>query len=138
MEEKEIVINTCHGGFGLSHEAVMEYAKLKKMTLYVEGEPDDMMINYYRVPIDKYKKYQEKWLKEDGDHRRINKKDWYLSVYDIDRGDKDLIKVIKKLKSKANGQCADLKIIKIPSDIKYEIEEYDGNEWVAEKHKIWS
>jgi len=36
-----------------------------------------------------------------------------------------------------NGQCASLKVVEIPDDVDYEIEEYDGNEWVAEKHRVW-
>ena len=31
---KSIVINACYGGFGLSYEAVMLYAKKKGMELY--------------------------------------------------------------------------------------------------------
>lgn len=42
------------------------------------------------------------------------------------------------MKSKADGKCAELKIIEIPDDIEWEIEEYDGWEHVAEKHRVWS
>jgi len=54
-----------------------------------------------------------------------------------DRENPLLIKVIKKLGKKANGPYSNLKIIKIPADIEYEIEENDGLEWVAEKHRVW-
>jgi hypothetical protein len=27
--------------------------------------------------------------------------------------------------------------VDIPDDVKWEIEEYDGNEWVAEVHRTW-
>ena len=33
--------------------------------------------------------------------------------------------------------CSTLKIIEIPDDVDWIIEEYDGNEWVAEKHRTW-
>jgi len=49
-----------------------------------------------------------------------------------------LIKVVKKLGKKASGFCANLKIVKIPDDIEYKIEEYDGLESVEEKHKSWN
>ena len=38
----------------------------------------------------------------------------------------------------ANDDFAKLKIIKIPNNVKWQIEEYDGSEWVAEKHRTWS
>jgi len=31
-----------------------------------------------------------------------------------------------------------LKIVDIPDGVEWEIEEYDGMEWVAEKHRTWS
>jgi len=33
---------------------------------------------------------------------------------------------------------ADLKIVEIPDGTNYEIDEYDGNEHVAEVHRTWS
>ena len=33
--EVKIVINVCYGGFGLSHKAIMKYAELKGIKLYV-------------------------------------------------------------------------------------------------------
>jgi len=55
----------------------------------------------------------------------------------IDREDPRLIKVVKKLGEKANGPLANLKIVKIPADIKYEIEECNGVEWLVDEHRFW-
>ncbi len=55
-----------------------------------------------------------------------------------DRADPTLIEVVQIMGSKANGRCAKLKVIEIPDGIEWEIKEYDGNEWVAEKHRTWS
>ena len=66
----------------------------------------------------------------------INKVEW-LHQRDIPRDDEALIKVVKTLKKKANGRCADLQIVKIPDDVEYEISEYDGLEHIAEKHRTW-
>jgi len=30
-----------------------------------------------------------------------------------------------------------LKVVEIPDDVEWNVQEYDGNEWVAEKHRIW-
>ncbi len=97
-----------------------------------------LLILIIKFPPAKYKKYSEKWRKEDGDYRRINAKDWYFSDSDIKRDDEELINVVKELGSKANGKCAKLSIVKIPSHIEWEISNYDGMETIEEKHRTWS
>ena len=57
---------------------------------------------------------------------------------DIPRDDAVLILVVEELGDAANGLCADLKIVEIPDEVDWYVEEYDGNEWVAEKHRTWS
>ena len=57
---------------------------------------------------------------------------------DIPRDDAALIQVVQELGDGANGYCADLKIVEIPNDVDWYIEEYDGTEWVAERHRTWS
>jgi hypothetical protein len=59
-------------------------------------------------------------------------------VSDIARDDPLLIKVIRELGPAADGLHAELKIVEIPADVEWQIGEYDGNEWVAEKHRTWS
>ena len=56
---------------------------------------------------------------------------------DISREDKYLIEVVETLGSGADGRYAELKIVEIPDDVKYTVEEYDGSEWVAEVHRTW-
>ncbi len=63
---------------------------------------------------------------------------WYL-LTDVKRDDTDLIAVIEELGlDAASGQTAKLKIITIPEDVDWVIEDYDGVEWVAEKHRTWT
>ena len=55
------------------------------------------------------------------------------------RNNPKLIECIETLGSYvASGECAEIKIVEIPDDVSWEIEEYDGIEWVAESHRIWS
>ena len=60
---------------------------------------------------------------------------WYDR--DIPRDDPYLIKIVRDLGMTANGAHANLKIIEVPPEVEWQIEEYDGNEWVAEKHRVW-
>ena len=54
------------------------------------------------------------------------------------RVDKDLIEVIESLGNKADGFCANLKVVEIPDGIDWEIDEYDGLEKINEAHRSWS
>lgn len=56
---------------------------------------------------------------------------------DIERNDPLLIQVVEELQEKANGSCAKLKIVEIPDGIEWEIDEYDGQESIHEKHDTW-
>ena len=55
----------------------------------------------------------------------------------IERDDPHLVKVVETLGKKANGRFARLKVVDIPEDVDWQIEEYDGLEWVAEMHRTW-
>jgi hypothetical protein len=55
----------------------------------------------------------------------------------IPRDDPYLVKIVRDLGMTANGTHANLKIVEVPPDVEWQIEEYDGNEWVAEKHRTW-
>jgi hypothetical protein len=57
--------------------------------------------------------------------------------YTLERNDPILIEVIEELGETANGSYAELKIVEIPDDINWVIQEYDGIEWVAEVHQTW-
>ena len=55
---------------------------------------------------------------------------------EVSRSDPFLIEAIQKAKN-PNGICADITIVEIPDDVKWQIEEYDGSEWIAEVHRTW-
>ena len=56
---------------------------------------------------------------------------------DIARDSDLLVRVVGELGSAADGAVARLAVVEIPDGIEWAIEEYDGNEWVAEKHRTW-
>ena len=59
------------------------------------------------------------------------------TYYGIERNDPCLVQVVEEHGAKANGRCADLKIVDIPVDVEWYIHEYDGLEAVYEKHRVW-
>ncbi len=58
-------------------------------------------------------------------------------AYDIKRDDPHLVQVIEEMGARANGEFSSLVIVEIPADVDWEIDEYDGLEWVAEAHRRW-
>jgi hypothetical protein len=138
--EMKIVINSCYGGFGLSYEAVMLYAKLKGIKLYAfQRKVDKKSLTFEKcIPYKKGDKafmisYSTKPLK-DGKYE----KDSYFLEIDIERNDPALVKVVETLGKKASGDCAELRIVEIPKGIKWSIDEYDGIESIHEEHRSWS
>jgi len=143
---KEIVINKCYGGFGLSHKAIMRYAELKGFELYCYTEKRDdkgrMIWGEFREcnpeKEDCYTVYYYK--KELTEDELTNQKDtdkYFFYEMDLDRDDKTLVQVVKELGEDANGRHANLEVVEIPDDVKWCLEEYDGIEWVAEQHRTW-
>ena len=67
-------------------------------------------------------------------------KDWQedWSYYDIERNNQYLVRVVEELPDEANGRFAELKVVDIPDEVEWQLEEYDGKEWIAEKHRIWN
>ena len=72
----------------------------------------------------------------------IPKPEHFYADHDVKRDDPILIGIIEKIGLQAaGGGFAKLKIIQIPDDVPSDgwvIMEYDGMEWVAEKHRIWT
>lgn len=65
------------------------------------------------------------------------KEQWWDS--NIPRDCPILVGMIEELGSASvSGVYADLRIVEIPDDVSWEVDEYDGLEWVAEQHRTWS
>lgn len=111
----KIVINSWYGGFCLSDEAIRLYAKLAGIVL-VEAQSDFCGTEFYCDTVSD---------------------ETYFSYYDIERDDGFLIEVCETLGDAANGRYAKLKVVEIPDDTKWELCNYDGREWIAEKHRTW-
>jgi hypothetical protein len=145
----KVVINACYGGFGLSPYAEVAYLKRKgkKAFFYTQdrssGEgvlhssylritakeaAEELM--YYTFSVDLGAQISSTVLDE-------NMNDVYLCTSDLERSDPDLVAVVEELGPKADGYCAKLKVVEIPDGTAYKIEQYDGNEHIAETHQTW-
>jgi hypothetical protein len=58
------------------------------------------------------------------------------SGYDL-RTDAKLVECVETLGEKADGRFAELKVVEIPDDVEWEIDEYDGLETIHEVHRVW-
>ena len=129
----KVVINTCYGGFNLSHEGMMRYYELKGIKVY-PFKDEYHLWTYSTVPEDEYDALQKE-AEETGDYKKINSV--YLSLYDVERNDPALIQTVEEMGKAANGDYSELKIVDIPDDITWVIKEYDGMEHIAESHRTW-
>ena len=59
---------------------------------------------------------------------------WY---YDIPRNCPVLVSIVEEQGVAINTSYSDLRIVEIPDDVDWYIEEYDGREHVAERHRTW-
>jgi hypothetical protein len=57
--------------------------------------------------------------------------------FEIKRNDPILVEIVEQLGEAAGGFFSALKVVEIPDDVEWGIEKYDGNEWIAEKHRTW-
>lgn len=139
----KIVVNRCHGGFGLSEAAIYRYAEIKGLTLYPEKDSvSGFIVTYWTKPpkeragILTHGEFQhasqEERIKSNKARRAC-----VLSSSDIPRDDFTLIQVVEEMGEGVNGKHARLEIVEIPDGVDWEIAEYDGAEWVAEKHRTW-
>jgi len=141
----KVVINRCYGGFGLSHEAVMRYFEIKGITVYPEQEGSIGSWKFWTYwivkPEDRIesKEGEAFYVMSMEDRRAYNQAHSEQTVYprDIERHDPALVQVVEEMGDKANGDHAELKVVEIPDDVNYIIEEYDGLEHIAEQHRTW-
>ncbi len=108
---REIAINICYGGFGLSRKAMEFLCELGDKKAKEVLNPSSQL----------------------GGHES------FFSDIHYERRDCPLlIQAIKILGEEAYGNYSKLKIVEIPDDVEWQIEEYDGMEHIAEKHRMWS
>ena len=140
----KIAINSCYGGFGLSEEVLMRYAELQgyKPGIYVEDEFHTKVIIVPRSEYIEQNNLVKSLRGGDKDLYHQERKVLEGMVvwgFDIKRDDPLLIRAIEETGEKESSDCLGaIKVVEIPDDVDWEIKEYDGAEWVAERHRTWS
>lgn len=112
----KIVINKCHGKFCLSHKAFLRLRELGQQQALQE------------VDLGAY------WPQGS----TPNEPSLNQFGTEISRDDRMLVQVVEELRAEANGHCAALKIIEVPPDVPWLIENAHGVERVSEVHRAWS
>jgi hypothetical protein len=116
MKTRKILINSDFGGFFLSDEAVELYLNKKGLKFTAEDKSSlfsDRHIIFY----------------VNGGH---------FSEHCLKRDDPILIETVEDLGLKASGDTfSSLKIVEIPYEVDWVLQDHDGLEWIAEKHRTW-
>ncbi len=137
----KIAINRCYGGFGLSRKAIRRIAEINGKECFFfnmvgshtptyvpipDEDPEPILCFAFDVPNPgEHEDNEDFW------------KDHYLDYGSPERNDPVLIQVIEELGDEASGVCAKIEIVDVPEDVSWNIQEYDGQEWVAEEHRTW-
>jgi hypothetical protein len=137
---QKVVINTCYGGFSLSTACIREWAKRQEREAYFFVSSDE---NKY-VPVEEVDLFKRSFVKAfdvpNPNEYEMNdlEENHYIDDRPIRRDDELLISVIEDLGADfCSGSYASLKVVEVPDDVCWNIEEYDGVEWVAEVHRVW-
>jgi hypothetical protein len=118
----KIVISVCPGGFGLSRKAAER--------LRDEGYP---------LAIEEFKTRTEWAEGEDPGLQALATLTHNQRLRRMPRDDPALIRIVEELGPEvASGENAKLKVVEIPDDVEWEIDEYNGSEQIAEKHRTWN
>lgn len=114
---RSVIINTEFGGFLLSSDAKKEYLKRSQIeyTIISRGDRNSDLVYGPLIVVDGDPIWEDK----------------------LSRDDLTLVSVVQDLGELANGVNCKLKIVKIPADIDWVIEDYDGREYVVERHRFW-
>jgi len=142
----KVLINKCYGGFNVTPEVIKRLVVLEakciekiapKKYYGVESEWKKDFPNYLDMGDGFFAHKHGYNVYKDGFLYQLN--DGYGDEKSKTRTDKNLISVFEELGSEnSSGMCAKLGVVEIPDGIDFVIEEYDGYESVAEKHRTWN
>lgn len=158
----KVVVNRCYGGFSLSAKAVKRLAELQGRKAYIyKTDPKHygrvVRLSVKELRTDKggfFTAYdlptadevntllfvQDKWDTMTAEERQASNElidKHVIETRPHDRTDPLLVQVVEELGDEASGYLSELKIVEIPDDIEWSIDDYDGMERVEEAHRSW-
>lgn len=150
----KVVINRCFGGFGLSdaaYEWLIAHGIPAKKYITPERDPATGLYNresfeeciYDRSLTPKgenqYNDYYWKAVESNRPASPFGGRYWdSWSRADESRSHPLIVQCVEELGSKvASAALAELEVVEIPDGVKWIVEEYDGSERVAERHRTW-
>jgi len=118
----KVIINVCYGGWGVSDEGVLEFAKRSGFKLWTmdSGYGDT---NFY--------------MKDPEGLTDEEQNDEFFWSGDIDRTDPILVAMVEEDPGKWDGKFSELQVVELPVGLDYEIDDYDGIETIHETHRSW-
>lgn len=154
----KVLISKNYGGFTIPYYIMEEYAKKtnKPIYYYLEGYLENgkkfTKLNFLELE-EKYQfslRYKEKDFGDilqaeyssDNFQEILGEIISHETDYKIEnlRTNETLINIVEEnmsLMNNDNQNFAKLKVVEIPDDVDWEVEDYDGVEWIAEKHRVW-
>ena len=143
----KVVINRCFGGFSISLEAArhMAAAGSKRAQLDV-ADHEKTLLDFAaykatgKVPDGRDDFYGRIW---DISIKYDKEPDFhgygYVNGMDggYERDDPLLVAAVEALGKESFGRASELAVVEIPDSVEWEIDEYDGKEHIAEKHRTW-
>lgn len=117
LSEERILICGTYGGWGISREAFLRLRELGQEDALREPDIGE--------------------LYSDGSGPRKSFSNLESFGRDIPRNDPLLLQVWDEMGDSMSASLCKIVEVKVPVGVEWDIEEYDGNEWVAEKHRTW-
>lgn len=147
---KKVILNKCYGYFSVSGVGYAKYCEKigKPCFMYKMSFDQDLdkvtytKKNIYEDRVGIFDIFLTKYI---GDvttrpNSLIHDKDIQDAIIDLDsdhREDPILIEVVEELGEDANDWCSQLKVVEIPDDLDYVIDNNDGIETLHQRVQTW-
>ena len=122
----------------INHKKEIQSSSHSFQLPYFPNMPRKVVINTGYGGFSLSKEVKQQYLQATKDVKRGEY--WHIDTH-IERDDPCLIQLIESVGIElAGGVSSQLKIVELPDDVPedgWTIMEYDGMEWVAEKHRTW-
>ena len=141
----KVVINRCFGGFGLSKEGYVRYCELAGLPCFIEEDKKYSSLGLFtcwllpqaeRVDNKEGDAFYSMSMEERIAYNNIHSEQT-LYDRDIERNDPFLVQLVEENTELYSGRHSELAVVEVDDDAEWEIDEYDGREHVAEKHRTW-